>query len=185
MSIRDRETNKRYTAVLLCAENAPEGTFEQAKQVTEIIGEIADGALDYFRAKGIAFSNGDGIRNVEVSIFKELIASQPEPDTFLADAIGWGTLYDAGDTHSRCAMIDRLKYEQMFVTLRQEFDPETAKDMVATFELYRAAGLSFADAKERALRVGEDTRVGLAEAALMQAGLNPGDYDIGVEEERS
>lgn len=159
MSIRDRETNKRYSHLLICAENAPEDTFEQAKQVVEIIGELADSIITTFRIGDFTFCGSDGIRNVEVAIFKELVASQPEPEIFLADAIGWGAIYDDGDIHSRCAMIDRLQYEKMFVTMRQQFDPATANEMVAAFESYRDAGLPFAEAKQRALKIGEEARV--------------------------
>lgn len=73
MSIHDRQTNERYSNFLLCTEEAPEGTYQRAKDIAIEIGMIADLILERTRVLGVPVCNSDGIRNIEVAIYREMV----------------------------------------------------------------------------------------------------------------
>lgn len=87
MSIHDRETNKRYSDFLRCVEETPDGTYEQAKTAAALIDELADNILLTTRFSHSPVGNGDGIRNIEVAIYREM-RSQNESMFSEAEEIG-------------------------------------------------------------------------------------------------
>ena len=73
MSIRPnidaREYNRRYELIEACAENAPEGVHEHAKELVAVIGDVADLLLRELKRAGFPICNCDGIREIEAVIY--------------------------------------------------------------------------------------------------------------------
>lgn len=71
------------------AEAAPEGTYEQAKQVARLIGTFADDLVNGLRTLGLQANNCDGIRDVEAVIYGYIRDSNPEASVFsTAEGLG-------------------------------------------------------------------------------------------------
>lgn len=78
MTIRNQELNRRLSNLESCAENAPEGAYEQAKAVAKIVGNAAKGLLSALRAAGLKAKNSDSLRDIEAAIYGYILDSNPE-----------------------------------------------------------------------------------------------------------
>lgn len=57
---------------------APEGTYEQSRQVVALIGRTADRLIHELKIIGLRADNCDLIREVEVAIYRYVVASNPD-----------------------------------------------------------------------------------------------------------
>lgn len=88
-----RELNGRLTRLERCAEAAPAGTYEHAKDAAAAVNEASQGIIAAFRAKGFKFLNDDRLRNLEAAIYGYLLESNPD-DYALMTAEGFGEHVD-------------------------------------------------------------------------------------------
>lgn len=76
-----------------CADEAPKGTYEQAKQVAELIRALTKGLIHDLRAMGLEADTCDGIREVEAVIYGYIKQSNPAGTVF-PTAEGFGLSLD-------------------------------------------------------------------------------------------
>lgn len=74
-----------------CCENAPEGTYEDAKELRSILGETCDTFMARLRELGLKTPNCDQIREVEAVLYNYVREANPER---YASAEGFGTSMD-------------------------------------------------------------------------------------------
>lgn len=79
-----------------CAEEAPEGTYEDAKHLNEVIGGACDNLIREIRALGLKADNSDLIFAVEAAIYNYVKQSNPEAPLFPV-AEGFGISMDGPD----------------------------------------------------------------------------------------
>ena len=96
MTITNRTLNRRLSNLQVCAQNAPDGTYEDAKQLVEAINDIMDGAMRDLSAVGVKVSGDDKIRNLEVALYEYVLSNNP--DRF-ASAEGFGEHFDGPHGH--------------------------------------------------------------------------------------
>lgn len=65
-----------------CADEAPRGTYEQAKRLVELIGETAQSLIGRLRECGLEANTCDGIREVEAVIYGYIKDSNPDATVF-------------------------------------------------------------------------------------------------------
>lgn len=87
-----RALNEQYGKFLDCAENAPEGTYEAAKEVERFMSETADTILEGARRLGLTPCNADGIRELEAVIYGYLKAGDV---ALFSQAEGFGSAFSA------------------------------------------------------------------------------------------
>ena len=80
--------NKDFASFRYACEEAPEGVFEQAKEIREMIGNLADQFVEQARALGLDVCNCDGIHHVEATMFDQL--RRKNPNSEIEGAIGLG-----------------------------------------------------------------------------------------------
>lgn len=76
-----------------CAEDAPAGTYLDAKQLADIIGSACDNLIKNVRAMGLQADNCDLIFTVEATIYDYVKRSNPNAGLFPA-AEGFGSAMD-------------------------------------------------------------------------------------------
>lgn len=72
-----------------CAEEAPEGCYEQAKAVKELIGDTCDSLMRELRGLGLKANAGDRAFDLEAAIYDYIRRSNPE-ETVFPTAEGFG-----------------------------------------------------------------------------------------------
>lgn len=72
-----------------CADQAPQGTFEAAKSVREVIGNAVDALIRDMRALGLRADNCDGAFALEAAIYEWLKVANPDA-TLFPTAEGFG-----------------------------------------------------------------------------------------------
>ncbi|MGS0567052.1 hypothetical protein [Xanthomonas oryzae] len=77
-----RALNTELESFERCADESPAGTYEQAKELAELIGRIADDLIRGLRAIGMQADNCDGIREVEAVIYGWIKNSNPDATVF-------------------------------------------------------------------------------------------------------
>jgi hypothetical protein len=86
MSIRShidaQALNHAWTAFEQCAEDAPEGAYEQAKAIAQVVGLCANHLIKELREIGLGANNGDGLREVEAVIYGYIKNSNPDACVF-------------------------------------------------------------------------------------------------------
>ncbi|MBO9878478.1 hypothetical protein [Xanthomonas sp. D-99] len=86
MTIRSRIDARALNAALesfeRCADEAPRGTYEHAKQLATLIGETAQSLISGLREIGLDANNCDGIREVEAVIYGYIKDSNPDATVF-------------------------------------------------------------------------------------------------------
>lgn len=89
MTITNRTLNARLMNLERCAEEAPEGTYEEAKKIVRVIGAISTATLLAAREAGLPANNADTLRNFEVSIFEYFLAGAggTAPDHTFSDTL--------------------------------------------------------------------------------------------------
>lgn len=78
----NREQIKEFESFRRCAEEAPAGAHEQAKQVNQIIGDTCDRFMRELREAGLLADNCDRIFEIEVALYHYTKASNPEACVF-------------------------------------------------------------------------------------------------------
>ncbi len=73
-----------------CADEAPEGTFEDAKRIKSIIGDACDTLMHEVRALGLKADACDLIFEVEASMYDYIRRSNPDATVF-PTAEGFGS----------------------------------------------------------------------------------------------
>lgn len=76
-----------------CADDAPPGTYEAAKQLNAVIGETCDTLIKDIRALGLNADNCDLIFQVEATIYDYVKRSNPDAPLFPV-AEGFGAAMD-------------------------------------------------------------------------------------------
>lgn len=90
MTIRNRVLNGRLAALERCAEDAPEGIYERAKEAATAIVEASQAVMDVLREHGFVALNDDWLRNLEVSLYEYLLEGNPADACELSTAEGFG-----------------------------------------------------------------------------------------------
>lgn len=93
MTIKFRELNSRLTYLERCAEIAPEGTYNRAKDAAQAINDASQGILDSLRRYGFKVHNDDRLRDLEAQIYGYLVTANPE-EYGLITAEGFGEHVD-------------------------------------------------------------------------------------------
>jgi len=84
-----RALNTDFTYFLDACEAAPEGVFEEAKNIRDrVLGYSADELLRVCKSNDIGACNCDGIREVEIIMFD--MVRRMNPDSQIESAIGFG-----------------------------------------------------------------------------------------------
>lgn len=98
ISAHVRQFNDRLTLIERCAEKAPEGTYQRAKDAANAINDASQGILDALRAHGFKVRNDDRLRNLEAAIYGYLLEANPD-ESGLMTGEGFGQHIDgpAGD----------------------------------------------------------------------------------------
>lgn len=94
------ELSKTFSHLIACVDNAPAGTYEQAKAVRHIIGEHVDAMLKEFEALGITPSNSDGAYKVEAVIY-DWVRNGTGSNGGLYTGEGFGRSMDGGELEKR------------------------------------------------------------------------------------
>ena len=87
MTIQNRNLNNRLSNLETCAERAPDGTYQDAKDTVEAISNIANNVMHTLSAAGLKVTGDDRLRNLEVAVYEYIVALNP--DRF-ASAEGFG-----------------------------------------------------------------------------------------------
>lgn len=82
-----------------CAEDAPEGTYEDAKRLNEVIGDAMDGLMREIRAMGLKADACDRAFELEAMVYDYVRQSNPDSALFHT-AEGFGSTM-AGDARER------------------------------------------------------------------------------------
>lgn len=88
-----RGVNNRLSNLERCAQLAPEGTYQVAKDVTDMIGDLSNELLRTLRSTGLRALNDDRLRNVEAAIYAYVLESNPN-ESGLATGEGFGEHVD-------------------------------------------------------------------------------------------
>jgi hypothetical protein len=112
MSIRShidaQALNHAWTAFERCAEDAPEGAYEQAKAIAQVVGLCANHLIKELREIGLGANNGDGLREVEAVIYGYIKNSNPDAEVFpMAEGFGSAMVGEAGERVLAQAVRDR------------------------------------------------------------------------------
>ncbi len=90
---------------LLCAENAPEGAYEDCKRLERLIGDHMDLLMAILREAGYKADNNDRILELEAATYQYVKHSNPEACVFpVSEGFGW-----AMDTPARERVIAQAK----------------------------------------------------------------------------
>lgn len=91
-----------------CAEEAPERTYQRAKDVAELLGDIVDDALTRISAAGFKTDNCDGAREVHALLYAWLVEANPDcNDLLVAEGFGEHLLGPARERILQAAIDDR------------------------------------------------------------------------------
>lgn len=103
-----RELQAALTNFKRCADEAPKGTYEQAKSLNNTIGDAVDQLMRDIRAHGLKADNCDRAFALEAAIYEYVKQSNPDASLF-AVAEGFGSAVDgpAGDRVINQAKRDR------------------------------------------------------------------------------
>lgn len=93
MTIRNRILNERLNNLQRCAEKAPEGTFEEARNAAAAIDQAIEAVRSAFKEHGFKADGCDICRDLEASIYGFMLNSNPG-HTGLIVAEGFGEHVD-------------------------------------------------------------------------------------------
>lgn len=111
-----RPLNNRLTHLERCAQMAPDGTYQRAKDAAAAIADASNGILDSLRSHGFAAPNGDQLRDLEAAIYGYLLDGNPADHNGLAVGEGFGEHID-GPASDR-VMANTVR-DLLFFTARQ------------------------------------------------------------------
>src|SRR3954469_25845088 len=109
MTITRSPLATNFTRFLYCVDESPKGTFDDAKEVREMMGSIADDLISKAQAMGLAVCNCDGIFNLEIEVYGYL--REKNEDRFLG-AEGYGRAWEELDRDGRREMNRRLESDR-------------------------------------------------------------------------
>lgn len=92
-SIDARALNRQLENLEACAENAPEGAYQQAKDLSTFFGDTFRHLQSELAAQGLMLDNADGYREFEAVLYGLIKASNPEA-TMFAVSEGFGSAMD-------------------------------------------------------------------------------------------
>lgn len=98
-----------------CASDAPEGTYEEAKKLNEIIGSACDQLMRDIRAMGLRADNCDLVYGLEAAMYDYVKRSNPDNVMFPVSE-GFGS---AMDTPARERVIANAKRDRDFLARLQ------------------------------------------------------------------
>jgi hypothetical protein len=101
MTLRNRELHNRLTNLQECAANAPEGTYERAKEAACVINDCAETIFEIFKAANFKLTGTDGFRDIEAALYGLMLESNPT-EYSLQTGEGFGA---AMDTPARARVI--------------------------------------------------------------------------------
>lgn len=78
MTIANRDANQRLSNLEQCAQEAPEGTYQLAKDVVALIEEASRDLMKNLKALGLKAPGDDRLRNLEVATFGYIADCNPE-----------------------------------------------------------------------------------------------------------
>lgn len=78
MTIRNVELNRRLSNLQACAEHAPPGTYDRAKEAAAVINECAESIFAIFKAAGFKLRGMDGFRDLEAQFYGLMRESNPD-----------------------------------------------------------------------------------------------------------
>lgn len=116
-----REANRLYTAFEEGCANAPEGTFERALLIRDIIGNMCDSFLTDMKELGVGVCNCDGIREIEVLMFDMLRRKNDAGQIPAMIAFGLA-LQEQTYQHDRDTIINRVRRDGNFWATREEWE---------------------------------------------------------------
>ncbi|USN14078.1 hypothetical protein KABACHOK_02420 [Brevundimonas phage vB_BpoS-Kabachok] len=91
--INARDLNSQLENLEACAENAPEGAYEDAKALSAFFGETFQHLRGELLALGLMLDNSDGYREFEAVLYGLIKDSNPDCTTF-AVSEGFGSAMD-------------------------------------------------------------------------------------------
>lgn len=100
MTIQNRQLNDRLTKIQRCAQMAPVGTYETAREAADAVEEAIEAVRAIFREHGFDVNNMDQCRDLEASIYGYLLVSNENMADEFAVSEGFGEHVD-GPTGSR------------------------------------------------------------------------------------
>lgn len=77
MTIHNRELHERLSNLQACAEHAPEGTYERAKEAAGVINDCAESIFEIFKAAGFKLNGDDRFRDIEAALYGLMRESNP------------------------------------------------------------------------------------------------------------
>lgn len=93
MTIQNRELNERLGNIETCAREAPEGTYDRAKQAAEVISDCAESIIEIFQAADFKIIGNDRLRDIEAAIYGLMLHQNPE-EYGLQTGEGFGAAMD-------------------------------------------------------------------------------------------
>lgn len=116
-SINIEQARRDYVAFCEGVESAPEGTFQRAREIYNVIDTTMDTMFAEARDVSLALDNSDGAMEIEIAIF-DMICTKNNADTEIQAAIGLGrTLLDYPETRRR--VLDGLVRDRDFLRSRE------------------------------------------------------------------
>lgn len=91
--------NNDYQMFRTCAEEAPDGAYQQAKDIAALLGDTCDQFMRDLRALGLKANNCDLIYAVESGLYDYVKKSNPDATVF-PTAEGFGAAMDS-PAHAR------------------------------------------------------------------------------------
>lgn len=89
----DRRIESALNNFKSCAENAPEGTYEEAKKLNDVIGNAVDDLMGAIKDLGLKADNCDRAFELEAAIYDYVKRSNPESTIFPVSE-GFGSSMD-------------------------------------------------------------------------------------------
>lgn len=114
MTLRNRAMSDRLSNLQACAEHAPEGTFERAKQAVGVINECAESIFEIFKQSGFKLAGDDRFRDIEAALYGLMRESNPI-DYQLDTGEGFGA---AMGTEAQARVIAQAKRDRDFLGIR-------------------------------------------------------------------
>lgn len=112
MTITRSTTSTAFQRLLTCVEEAPEGMFQDAKDIRDMIGYIADETIRKAQALGLEVCNSDGAFNLEVEIYGYI---RDKNEARLMSAEAFGKSMDEADDDLRKRIIAGLERDRAFL----------------------------------------------------------------------
>lgn len=75
--INIRELNDSLSKLNDCADHAPSGTYEDAKELNDLLGDTCDEFMRQLKAMGLKTPNCDQIREVECVLYGYVVDANP------------------------------------------------------------------------------------------------------------